>query len=130
VNRDVGVQAFYVLCDESVAISELIGEIFLQSQERTHIKTLLDAKHMIFYTKNTDVILIIYNKAQINLDIITHYIRFPGLIFVISIFYFYSSLSVKLLISLYTCCFCLLISRDTSVLYEINSWYTVVEYAI
>ena len=88
MNGDVGVQAFYVQWDESVAISGLIGEIFLQSLERTHIKTLLDTKHKIFNTKNTDDILIIYNKAQINLDIITHYIRFPGLIFVISILLF------------------------------------------
>jgi len=88
VNRDVGVQAFCVQWDESVAISGLIGEIFLQSLERTNIKALLDTKHMIFYTKNTDDILIIYNKAQINLDINKHYIRFPCLIFVISILLF------------------------------------------
>jgi len=55
------------------SISGLITEILLQSLERTHIKLLLDTKLIIFYTRYTDDILIIYNTAQIKLDTITHY---------------------------------------------------------
>jgi len=54
-------------------ISGLIAEIFLQSLEHTHIKTLLDTKSIIFYTTYIDNILIIYDTTQINLDTITHY---------------------------------------------------------
>jgi len=54
-------------------ISGIIAEIFLQSLERTHFKPLLDNKHIIFYTRYIDDILIIYDTAQMNLDTITHY---------------------------------------------------------
>jgi len=54
-------------------ISGIIAEIFLQSLERTHFKPLLDKKHIIFYTRYIDDILIIYDTAQMNLDTITHY---------------------------------------------------------
>jgi len=51
----------------------IIAEIFLQSLERTYFKLLLDKKHIIFYTRYIDDILIIYDTAQMNLDTITHY---------------------------------------------------------
>jgi hypothetical protein len=52
-------------------ISGLVAEIYLQSLEHTHIKPLLDTKHIIFYTRYIDDILIIYNTTQISLDTIT-----------------------------------------------------------
>jgi len=54
-------------------ISGLVAELLLQSLERTHIKPLLDTKHIILYTRYIDDLLIIYNAAQINLDTIIHY---------------------------------------------------------
>jgi len=54
-------------------ISGLVAEILLQSLEHTHIKSLLDTKCIILYTRYIDDILIIYDAAQINLDTITRY---------------------------------------------------------
>ena len=54
-------------------VSGLIAEILLQSLEHTHIKPLLDTKHIILYTRYIDDILIIYDAAQINLDTIACY---------------------------------------------------------
>jgi len=54
-------------------ISGNIAEIFLQSLDRTHFKPLLDKKHIIFYTRYIDDILIIYDTVLMNLDTITHY---------------------------------------------------------
>ena len=53
-------------------ISGLVAEIYLQSLEHTHIKPLLDTKHIIFYTRYTDDILIIYDTTQISLGTVTH----------------------------------------------------------
>ena len=53
-------------------ISGLVAEILLQALERTHIKPLLDTKH-ILYTRYIDDILIIYDAAQTNLDTIIRY---------------------------------------------------------
>jgi hypothetical protein len=44
-------------------ISGTIAEIFLQKLERTHIKHLIDAKHLIFYTRYVDDILIVYDST-------------------------------------------------------------------
>ena len=54
-------------------ISGLVAEILLQALERTHIKPLLDTKHIILYTRYIDDILIIYDTAQTNLDTIIRY---------------------------------------------------------
>ena len=45
----------------------------LQTLQHTHIKPLLDTKHIIFYTRHIDDILIIYDTTQISLDTITHH---------------------------------------------------------
>ena len=44
----------------------------LQTLQHTHIKPLLDTKHIIFYTRYTDDKLIIYNTTQNSLGTITH----------------------------------------------------------
>ena len=54
-------------------ISGLVAEILLQALERTHIRPLLDTKHITLYTRYIDDILIIYDAAQTNLDAIIRY---------------------------------------------------------
>ena len=54
------------------SIFGLVAEIYLQSLEHTHIKSLLDTKRIILYTRYMDNILIIYDTTQISLDTITH----------------------------------------------------------
>ena len=42
-------------------ISNTVAEIFLQHLENTHLKHILESKHIIFYTRYADDILMIYN---------------------------------------------------------------------
>jgi len=44
-------------------ISGTVAEIFLQQLEKTHIKHLIDSKHLIFYARYVDDILIIYDST-------------------------------------------------------------------
>jgi len=55
-------------------ISSMIAEIFLQNIENTHIKQIMDAKNIIYYTKYVDDILLIYDTKRTNFDIIHEYI--------------------------------------------------------
>jgi hypothetical protein len=54
-------------------VSGITAEIFLQHLERTHIKFLLETKHIAFYARYVDDILIIYNATHTNPDTITQY---------------------------------------------------------
>ena len=56
-------------------ISGITAEIFLQHLEQSHVKLLLDSKHITFYSRNVDDILIIYDASRTNLDAIT--LRWP-----------------------------------------------------
>jgi hypothetical protein len=44
-------------------VSGIIAKIFLQQLEKTHIKHLMDSKHLIFYTRYVDDILILYDST-------------------------------------------------------------------
>jgi hypothetical protein len=44
-------------------ISGTVTKIFLQHLEKTHIKHLIDSKHLIFYARYVDDILIIYDST-------------------------------------------------------------------
>jgi hypothetical protein len=54
-------------------ISGITAEIFLQHLEQAHIKFLLEAKHIAFYARYMDDILIVYNTTHTNPDTITQY---------------------------------------------------------
>jgi sugar phosphate isomerase/epimerase len=54
-------------------ISGITAEIFLQHLEQSHVKFLLDSKHINFYARYVDDILIIYDASCTNLDAITQY---------------------------------------------------------
>ena len=54
-------------------ISRITAEIFLQNLEQSHVKFLLDTKHLSFYARYVDNILIIYDASRTNLDGITQY---------------------------------------------------------
>jgi hypothetical protein len=49
------------------------AEKFLQHLEQSHVKSLLDSKHITFYAQYVDDILIIYKTSRTNLDAITQY---------------------------------------------------------
>jgi len=42
-------------------ISNTVAEIFLQYLENTHLKHVLESKHIVFYTRYVDDILMIFN---------------------------------------------------------------------
>jgi hypothetical protein len=54
-------------------ISGIITEIFLQQLENSHIKFLLDSKHITFYSRYVDDIFIIYDSTCTNPDTILQY---------------------------------------------------------
>jgi len=54
-------------------ISGTIAEIFLQQLEKTHIKLLIDSKHLVFYTRYVDDILIVYESTLTSPTSIQHY---------------------------------------------------------
>jgi len=54
-------------------ISGITAEIFLQHLEQSHLKFLLDSKHITIYARYVDDILIIYDASRTNLDAITKY---------------------------------------------------------
>jgi hypothetical protein len=54
-------------------ISGTVAEIFLQQLEKTHIKHLIDSKHLIFYARYVDDILIIYDSTFTSPTNIQHY---------------------------------------------------------
>ena len=56
-------------------ISGLIAELFLQHFEEIHLKHILDAKKITYYTRYVDDILIIYDSAKINAQDIDTYIN-------------------------------------------------------
>jgi hypothetical protein len=49
-------------------ISGTIAEIFLQHLEHTHIRPLIESKQILYYTRYTDDILIIYDTDNTNQD--------------------------------------------------------------
>jgi len=55
------------------AISGTVAEIFLQQLEKTHIKHLIDSKHLIFYARYVDDILIMYGSTFTSSTNIQHY---------------------------------------------------------
>ena len=54
-------------------ISGTVAEIFLQHLEKTHIKNLIDSKHLIFYARYVDDIFIIYDSSLTSPTKIQHY---------------------------------------------------------
>jgi len=54
-------------------ISGIMAEIFLQHLQQSHVRSLLDPKHIDFYTRYVDDILIIYDASCTNPDAIAHY---------------------------------------------------------
>jgi hypothetical protein len=54
-------------------ISGTVAKIFLQQLEKTHIKHLIDSKHLIFYARYVDDILIIYDFTFTSPTNIQHY---------------------------------------------------------
>jgi len=50
-----------------------VADIFLQQLEKTHIKHLIDSKHLIFYARYVDDILIIYDSTLTSPTNIQHY---------------------------------------------------------
>ena len=56
-------------------ISRLIAEIFLQYNENKHIKQILDTKHIAFYTRYVDDILVIYDSTRLSPQDIHTYIN-------------------------------------------------------
>jgi hypothetical protein len=54
-------------------ISGIIAEMFLQQLENSHIKFLLDSKHITFYSRYVDDIFIIYGTTYTNPDTILQY---------------------------------------------------------
>ena len=56
-------------------ISGLIAEIFLQYNENKHIKQILDTKHIAFYTRYVDDILVIYDSTRLSPQDIHTYIN-------------------------------------------------------
>jgi hypothetical protein len=55
-------------------ISGTIADVFLQQLEKTHIKHLMDSKHLIFYARYVDDILIIYDSTLTSPTSIQHYV--------------------------------------------------------
>ena len=56
-------------------ISSTVAEIFIKHFEDAHIKQVLDNRIIIFYNRYVDDILIIYDTAKTNHDLITSYIK-------------------------------------------------------
>ena len=54
-------------------ISRTVAEIFLQHLGKTHIKHLIDSKHLIFYARYVDDIFIIYDSSLTSPTNIQHY---------------------------------------------------------
>jgi len=54
-------------------ISGITAKIFLQRLELSHVEFLLDSKHITFYARYVDDILIIYNASHTNRDAIAQY---------------------------------------------------------
>jgi len=54
-------------------ISGITAEIFLQHLEQSYVRSLLDSKHITFYARYVDDILIIYDASRTNTDTITQY---------------------------------------------------------
>ena len=54
-------------------ISGTVAEIFLQHLEKTHIKHLIDSKHLIYYARYVDDILLIYDSSLTSPTNIQHY---------------------------------------------------------
>jgi hypothetical protein len=54
-------------------ISRTVAEIFLQQLAKTHIKHLIDSKHLIFYARYVDDIFIIYDSTLTSPTNIQHY---------------------------------------------------------
>jgi hypothetical protein len=56
-------------------ISNTVAEIFLQYLENTHLKYILESKHIVFYTIYVDDILMIYNAKYTTPEIIHQHIN-------------------------------------------------------
>jgi hypothetical protein len=56
-------------------ISNTVAEIFLQYLENTHLKHVLESKHIVFYTRYVDDILIIYNTKYTTPETIHQHIN-------------------------------------------------------
>jgi hypothetical protein len=56
-------------------ISGTIAEIFLQQLKKTHIMHLMDSKHLIFYARYVDDILIVYDSTLSSPTSIQHYME-------------------------------------------------------
>jgi hypothetical protein len=54
-------------------VSGTITEIFLQQLKKTHVKHLMDSKHLIFYARYVDDILIVYDSTLTSATSIQHY---------------------------------------------------------
>jgi len=54
-------------------ISGIVAEIFLQQLENSHIKFLLDSKHIKFYARYLDDTFLIYDASRTNPDAIVQY---------------------------------------------------------
>ena len=54
-------------------ISGIMTEIFLEHLEQSHVRSLLDSKHINFYAWYMDDILIIYDASRTNSDTIKQY---------------------------------------------------------
>jgi len=52
-----------------------VAEIFLQQLEKTHVKHLIDSKHLIFYVRYVDDIIIIYDSTLTSPTNIQHYMN-------------------------------------------------------
>jgi hypothetical protein len=56
-------------------ISNTVAEIFLQYLENTHLKHVLESKHIVFYTRYVDDILMIYNTKYTTPETIHQHIN-------------------------------------------------------
>ena len=56
-------------------ISNTVAEIFLQHLENAHLNHILESKHIIFYTRYVEDILMIYNKKYTTPQTIHHHIK-------------------------------------------------------
>jgi len=54
-------------------ISGITAEILLQNLEQSHVRSLLDSKHITFCARYVDEVLIIYDASRTNPDTITQY---------------------------------------------------------
>ena len=61
--------------EETLTFSSTMAEIFLQNLEDMHIKQLLGAKNILFYTRYVDDILIIYDTKKTHPELISTHIN-------------------------------------------------------